>query len=519
LGRIKAGLVSGVCVLLLFVAMLGAVLNVPLASGQSGTIYIRADGSIDPPTAPISTVDNVTYTFTDSIYDSIVGERNNIVLNGNGYTLQGTGAYAGETGIEFWTGSNVTIKNTTITAFGEAIKLHSVGGGIVIGNNMSSNGYGVILDYSQDANVSDNTITGSIYAAIQIGNTVVDSIAKGNYLMSNNYGVRIDFSEHNNISSNFIASNGEGIWLSLGCNYNSFSDNNITSNAYGIYVDRAFDNIVYCNDIENNGIGTYFFRDSYYNKFYHNNFVGNTQQAGSYDGTPNTLNDDYPSGGNYWSDYTGVDERSGPNQDILGSDGMGDTPYVIDANNRDNYPLMKPYPWATHDVGITSVTTSKNIVGQQCNVSIDVMIFNYGDDTETINITIYANQNIIGETYNIDLTSRNFTVIPFTWNNTGFVKGNYTIWAYAWPVQGEVHTLDNDFTGGWVYVAMVGDINGDGKVDVKDVYAVAKAYGTSLEGPNPPDRTYAPNCDINNDGKIDIKDYYIVCKHYGETDP
>ena len=42
----------------------------------------------------------------------------------------------------------------------------------------------------------------------------------------------------------------------------------------------------------------------------------------------------YPSGGNYWSDYVGVDAKSGPHQDLLGSDGVGDTLYVIDVNNR-----------------------------------------------------------------------------------------------------------------------------------------------------------------------------------------
>jgi len=55
----------------------------------SGTVYIRADGSIDPPTAPISSMDNVTYTFTDDIEDSIVVERSNIVIDGAGHALQG----------------------------------------------------------------------------------------------------------------------------------------------------------------------------------------------------------------------------------------------------------------------------------------------------------------------------------------------------------------------------------------------------------------------------------------------
>jgi nitrous oxidase accessory protein NosD len=58
---------------------------------------------------------------------------------------------------------------------------------------------------------------------------------------------------------------------------------------------------------------------------------------------PNTWDDGYPSGGNYWSNYTGIDEYSGPSQNETGSDGIGDTPYVIDENNTDRYPLMAPF--------------------------------------------------------------------------------------------------------------------------------------------------------------------------------
>jgi hypothetical protein len=52
----------------------------------------------------------------------------------------------------------------------------------------------------------------------------------------------------------------------------------------------------------------------------------------------------YRSGGNYWSDYNGTDSYKGQYQNETGSDGIGDTPYVIDANNTDNYPLMFPWP-------------------------------------------------------------------------------------------------------------------------------------------------------------------------------
>jgi hypothetical protein len=75
------------------------------------------------------------------------------------------------------------------------------------------------------------------------------------------------------------------------------------------------------------------------NTIYHNNFIGNAFQA-STDGSPNTWDNGYPSGGNYWSDYNGTDLHSGPCQNVTGSDGIGDTPYAIGANNMDDYPLM-----------------------------------------------------------------------------------------------------------------------------------------------------------------------------------
>jgi len=57
----------------------------------------------------------------------------------------------------------------------------------------------------------------------------------------------------------------------------------------------------------------------------------------------NRWDNGYPSGGNYWSNYTGVDLHSGSNQDETGSDSIGDTACAIDVNNTDRYPLMAPF--------------------------------------------------------------------------------------------------------------------------------------------------------------------------------
>jgi hypothetical protein len=99
-------IVSGIMLILLLTSVLFVMLDVPVVVA-SGTIYIRADGSIDPPTAPIQRNGDI-YTLTGNIYDYIVVQRNNIVVDGAGYTVQGTGLTIGT--------DNVTIKNVEIKA-------------------------------------------------------------------------------------------------------------------------------------------------------------------------------------------------------------------------------------------------------------------------------------------------------------------------------------------------------------------------------------------------------------------
>jgi parallel beta-helix repeat protein len=77
------------------------------------------------------------------------------------------------------------------------------------------------------------------------------------------------------------------------------------------------------------------------NKIYHNNFVNNADQVEP-DSSPlyNAWDNGYPSGGNYWSDYNGSDLYHGSGQNLIGTDGIGDTAYSICNYNQDHYPLM-----------------------------------------------------------------------------------------------------------------------------------------------------------------------------------
>jgi outer membrane protein assembly factor BamB len=183
----------------------------------------------------------------------------------------------------------------------------------------------------------------------------------------------------------------------------------------------------------------------------------------------------------------------------------------------------------------------KTVVGQGYNATVCVTVKNEGEMEETnIAVTAYwsngthANQTI--GSYIINRLPSNMSItITIRWNTgvTGvpfgvpLAIGNYTISAYASPVPGETDTSDNYRTDGEVYVSIPGDVNGDGKVDLKDVYAVGKAYN-SIRGEydglywHSPIRDccpHSPNCDINDDGKIDLKDYYITQKNYGKPKP
>ncbi|MGB9778164.1 MAG: dockerin type I domain-containing protein, partial [Candidatus Bathyarchaeales archaeon] len=118
------------------------------------------------------------------------------------------------------------------------------------------------------------------------------------------------------------------------------------------------------------------------------------------------------------------------------------------------------------------------------------------------------------ETREITLTNGTSTTLTFTWNTSGFAKGNYTIWAYAWPVPGETDTADNNYINGIVTVTIPGDINGDFKCEGKDNALVAKAYDTQ-----PGNQRWIANADINNDNRVEGKDVAIIAKYYGTQDP
>jgi len=167
-----------------------------------------------------------------------------------------------------------------------------------------------------------------------------------------------------------------------------------------------------------------------------------------------------------------------------------------------------------HDIAIIDIAGSKAFVGQGYGINITTMAINQGDFAESFSVTIYGNETVIATFADVILSSGASTHLNFTWNTAGFAKGNYTLSAYAWPVENETDIDNNNFTDSWIKVTIVGDVNGDGKVNLIDVFSVALAFGSYPGHPK-----WNPNYDINNDGKINLLDYFKTALNFGKTDP
>jgi parallel beta-helix repeat protein len=334
----------------------------------SGTIYIRADGSIDPPSAPIER-DGDVYTLIGNITsdaDGIVIERNNITLDGAGYTVQGTEAWPFK-GIYLSGITNVTIHDTSIKNFFNGIYLDSSSNSTIFGNDITNNSAtGIYLQHSSNNSISRNNITANNGSGMYLfgcfnntlsGNKVANnyddillsessnnSIAGNTVLANRADGINLEYSSNSNsIFENNVSNSRFGILLEYSCNYSIVSGNNATANNwYGIGLyGSSNNNTISENSMTANKEAGIAISESSNNTIYHNNFVNNAEQAHISPGYENFWDDDYPSGGNYWSDYPGIDLYGEPYQNLTGSDGIGDTSYT-GWNLEDNYPLMAP---------------------------------------------------------------------------------------------------------------------------------------------------------------------------------
>ena len=226
---------SGIMLTLLLTSMLTFAFNIQQVKAEPGIIFIRADGSIDPPTAPIQQNGDI-YTFTANINDSIFVQRSNIIIDGNGYTLQGPGSsYYGF----YWSGrNNVAIKNTIIQGFRYGVYLYSSSYNKLSGNNITNNSeHGIYLDESSNYNsLYENTVVNNKYRGVYLSKSSYNTLSGNNITNNADYGVFVGgWSNYNTLSGNNITNNGGGVLLSA--HNNILRNNSMAGNRYNFGVD------------------------------------------------------------------------------------------------------------------------------------------------------------------------------------------------------------------------------------------------------------------------------------------
>ncbi|MCJ2556757.1 MAG: right-handed parallel beta-helix repeat-containing protein [Candidatus Thermoplasmatota archaeon] len=378
--------------LLVVLVMMASVfaLSVPFASEVSAaTLYVGGGGPGNHTTiqAAIDAANpgDTVYVFNGTYFEnvvvnktmSLIGEsRDATIIDGggttrtahllaswvniSGFTFTGGGGFL-DAGVELDYAHNCNVSGNNVSGNGFGIALHRSDNNTFADNMLHSNFVNIALYviYSTNATIIHNTMSeNGIYLdgeslehwnshTIDTTNTVdgdpvyywkdvvggtvpsdaaqvilancSDWLVEGLNVDNTSVAIQLGFSSNNTIANNTAVRNQVGVVIS-DSRKNVVTGNNVSDNYYGIHLPFSDNNTVF-----------------------HNIFINNTRHVIT--SGPNRWDNGYPSGGNYWGDYVGTDDKLGPDQDIPGSDGIGDTPYQFPMDEgTDLYPLMGPDP-------------------------------------------------------------------------------------------------------------------------------------------------------------------------------
>jgi len=185
----------------------------------------------------------------------------------------------------------------------------------------SSRFFSAIYVVGYDAFISSNNIN-SNYDGIKIDGVSNATVLNNTFINNYNRNIRVEFSSDCLVSDNYIGGDGDGI-----------------------YVWSSSNNRIIRNTLDHCDLGILLGDFCYDNFLYHNNLIRNDFGNAADYTTNNRWDNGYPSGGNFWDDYTGLDTDN---------DGIGDTAYEISEEVVDHYPLINPIHMSKPDVAVKS---------------------------------------------------------------------------------------------------------------------------------------------------------------------
>ena len=413
--------------------------------------------------------------------------------------------------------TEVTLLENDFSNCSRAIQLGNLNESSVVGNILiGTTEYGITFG-GRNSLILGNSINGNFTAGIQLGgdcinNTVSENKVYGNLFTANGIIVA---GTNNTVTENLVSNTPIGVQFVSATNI-TLSENTIEHcNREAVYLVSSTSSYIVRNSITDNLGYTMRFLNSNHNIIFGNNFINNWNNSQILFESPSTQdwNASYPIGGNYWDSYSGTDAFQGIYQNQTGSDGMVDSPFMLDLNNTDQYPLTKPY--SPHDIGLR-LSLSKTIVAKGYNItlSINATILNYDLQTQTSNFSYTMPGTAFSE--EVTISQRNSTTFNFQLNTINFSYGYYYVQTSVSPVQNETDLSDNNLTS-YFRIVVPGDVSSanqgvpDGIVNMRDIQYMILLFNTKPNSIN-----WNPNADVNNDQVVNMRDIQIAILNFNK---